>query len=158
MAHASIHTASAQTAPMLDHSLALGTMVLTLDGILPVEFLSPGDRIITRDGATRLASIEVSVVQNARVIRIAAGTLGIDRPEGDVIVLPDQPILIRDWRAKAMYGTTSAMVPAARLADGAYIRAEVVDEMRFYTLRLTKEAVIYAGGLELATAAAYAAV
>ena len=156
MAHASVRTLS-QTA-VLDHGLACGTTVLTLDGILPVEFLSPGDRIVTRDGAQRLASIEVTVVQNARVIRISEGTLGIDRPEGDMIVSPDQPIMIRDWRAKAMFGTKAAMVPAARLVDGAYIRAEVLPQVRFYTLRFANDAVIYAGGLELACAPVLATV
>lgn len=150
MAHASVRTLS-QTA-VLDHGLAHGTTVLTLDGILPVEFLSPGDRIVTRDGAQRLASIEVTVVQNARVIRISESTLGIDRPISEMIVSPDQPIMIRDWRAKAMFGTQAAVVPAARLVDGAYIRAEVLPQVRFYTLRFANDAVIYAGGLELACA------
>ncbi len=158
MAQPTVHTAYAQTAPKLDHGLAGGTPVLTLDGVLPVEYLTPGDRIITRDGAQRLVSVEVTLVQNARAVRIAEGTLGIDRPEGDMIVSPDQPILIRDWRARAMFGTGTAMVPAARLVDGAYIRAEVFAELRFYTLRLTSDAVIYAGGLELATKATVAAV
>ena len=150
MAHAIVRTTAAQPAAVLNHGLASGTTVLTLDGILPVEFLTPGDRIVTRDGAQRLSSIEVSLVQNARVIRITEGTLGIDQPTGDMIVSPDQPIMIRDWRAKAMFGTATAMVPAMRLVDGEYIRAEVLAEARFYTLRFATEAVIYAGGLKLA--------
>ena len=143
---------STQTADIatVGHGLALGTPVLTLDGEMPVEFLTLGDRILTRSGARRLVAVEVTVVRNARVIRIGAGTLGIDRPDADVIVSPDQPILIRDWRAKALYGTATAMVPAARLADGEYIRAEVLAEVRFYTLRLDSAEVIYAGGLEMA--------
>lgn len=158
MAQATLHTAFAKTIATLDHGLAFGTTVLTLEGILPVEFLTPGDRIVTRDGAQRLSSIEVTIVQNARVIRITEGTLGIDRPEGDMIVSPDQPILIRDWRAKAVFGTPTAMVPAAQLADGEYIRAEVIPEVRFYTLRFADNAVIYAGGLELATSPALVSV
>ncbi len=145
-----LKTADAVT---LDHGIALGTAILTLDGDLPVEFLAPGDRILTRSGARRLRAVEVTVVRNARVIRIAAGTLGMGRPGDDMVVSPDQPILIRDWRAKALYGAATAMVPAARLADGDYIRAEVMDEVRFYTLRLDADEVIYAGGLELACAA-----
>jgi hypothetical protein len=137
----------------LDHGIAFGTAVLMLDGEIPVEYLTPGDRILTRSGARRLRAVEVTVVRNARVIRISAGTLGVDRPGDDMIVSPDQPILIRDWRAKALYGAATAMVPAARLADGEYIRAEVLDEVRFYTLRLDADEVIYAGGLELACAA-----
>ena len=156
MAQATARATVVQTAPTLDHGLASGTTVRTLDGILPVEYLTPGDRIITRDGAQRLASIEVTLVQNARVIRITEGTLGIDQPTGDMIVSPDQPILIRDWRAKAMFGTATAMAPAASLVDGDYIRAEVLAEVRLYTLRFAGNAIIYAGGLELACAPALA--
>ena len=38
-----------------------GTMVRTLDGLIPVEFLTPGDRIVTRAGARRLTSVSVVV-------------------------------------------------------------------------------------------------
>ena len=158
MAHVTVRAEMMLSALVVDHGLACGTPVLTLDGMLPVDFLTPGDRIVTRDGAQRLASIEVTVVQNARVIRITEGTLGIDQPEGDVIVSPDQPVMIRDWRAMAMFGTATAMVPAARLVDGEYIRAEVLPQVRFYTLRFANDAVIYAGSLELACGSAMAAV
>lgn len=136
-------------------AIALGTPVLTLDGALPVEFLNIGDRVLTRAGVRRLHSIEITVVKTARVIRIAQDTLGVDRPEADLIVTPDQPILIRDWRAKALYGTDAAMVPAARLADGEYIRSEVLAEVRLFTLHFAEDAVIYAGGLELACPASH---
>ncbi len=147
---ATVAAANPAAPASLDHGFALGTPVLTLDGEMPVEFLTPGDRILTRGGARGLRAIEVTVVRNARAIRIAAGTLGLDRPDADMLVSPDQPILIRDWRAKALYGTATALVPAARLVDGEYIRAEILTEMRFYTLRLDSAEVIYAGGLELA--------
>ncbi len=154
MAHvmAGFQSANSVGVAVLDHGIALGTPILTIDGEMPVEFLVPGDRILTRSGARRLCAIEVTVVRHARVIRIAAGTLAVGRPGADMIVSPDQPILIRDWRAKALFGAATAMVPAARLADGEYIRAEVLDEVRFYTLRLSAAEVIYAGGLELACA------
>ena len=141
---------AAKSALQLDHGLAIGTPVLTLEGILPVEYLAPGDRIVTRAGARKLLAIEVACVQNARVIRISAGVLAVDRPAEDMIVTPDQPILIRDWRAKALTGSAAALIPAARLVDGAYIRAEVVAELRLYTLRFEEDVVIYAGDLELA--------
>ena len=134
-------------------AMLAGTPVLTLDGELPVEYLQPGDRVLTRAGARRLRQVEVTVVQNARVIHIAHGTLSVDRPTQDITVSAAQPILIRDWRAKAMFGTTQAMIPAARLADGEYIRAETVREARFFTLSFDEDAVIYAGGLELSCAA-----
>ena len=135
-------------APLM--AVLAGTPVLTLEGEMPVEFLSPGDRILTRAGARRLLQVEVSVVRNARVVRVSHGTLGVDCPTEDVTVSAAQQILVRDWRAKAMFGTAQAMIPAARLADGEYIRAETVAEARFFTLTFENDAVIYAGGLELA--------
>ncbi len=126
-----------------------GTPVLTLDGELPVEYLQPGDRILTRAGARRLRQIEVSVVQNARVIHIGHATLGVDRPAEEVTVSAAQQILIRDWRARAMFGTSQAMIAAARLADGEYIRAETLAVARLFTLSFDEDTVIYAGGLEL---------
>ena len=131
-------------------AMRAGTPVLTLDGELPVEFLSVGDRLLTRNGARRLKQIEVTVVQNARMVRISKNALGVERPADDVMVSADQQILVRDWRAKALYGTSQAMVPACRLADGEYIRSEIVSDVRLYTLGFEDDAVIYAGGLELA--------
>lgn len=134
--------------------ITAGTTVMTLEGELPVQFLAPGDRIITRAGARTLRDVEVSVVTDLPMVRISASALGHDRPADDLFVAPGQPILIRDWRAKALYGAAQAMVPAARLVDGEYIRDEVVAEARLFTLRFDDAVVIYAGGLELACAPA----
>ena len=38
-----------------------GTPVLTLDGEVPVQFLCPGDRIITRSGARVLRGVEMRI-------------------------------------------------------------------------------------------------
>jgi hypothetical protein len=132
--------------------MARGTVVLTLDGAMPVEFLVPGDRIITRDGARLLRAVDVAEVTGS-VVRIGARTLGHDRPEGDVVVGADQGILLRDWRAKAMYGASQAVVAARRMADGEMIRVEDATDLRLFTLSFDTPAVIYAGGLELACAA-----
>lgn len=143
----------AEAAALGVQGIAAGTPVLTLDGALPVEYLSPGDRVVTRAGARRIAQVEVTVIRNARMVRIAAGTLGVDRPPQDLLVSAAQGILLRDWRAKALYGAAQAMIPAARLCDGELIRAEVVPEVRLYALVFDEPTVIYAGGLELACGA-----
>ncbi len=129
--------------------LAAGTTVLTLMGAVPVEFIAPGDRVITRNGARTVTAVDISVVKNARVVRISEGVLGKDRPEADMLVSPDQPILIRDWRAKALAGATQAIVSAEKLADGEYIKVETLAEARLVTLRFATAEVIYAAGLEL---------
>lgn len=134
--------------------IAAGTVVLTLSGAMPVEFVAPGDRVITRAGARTVTAVEIAVVPQAQVIRISAGVLGKDRPEADVIVTPRQPLLIRDWRAKALTGVDQAVMRADRLIDGDYIRTETVAEARLVTLRFADPQVIFAAGLELCCEAA----
>ncbi|MGL5011458.1 MAG: Hint domain-containing protein, partial [Paracoccaceae bacterium] len=88
----------------ITQGMAQGTAVLTADGILPVEHLAPGDRIVTRDGLRVLVDVTVHVT-TGDVIRVRASSLGHARPEEDVVLGTDQALLIRDWRAKAIYGT-----------------------------------------------------
>ena len=105
------HLAQAQFAPdngaqeiFTEAGLALGTPVLTMDGELPVEFIMPGDRVVTRNGMRRVVQVEVTRVENARVVAISRDSMGVGRPADDILVAPSQPILIRDWRARALTG------------------------------------------------------
>ena len=76
--------------------------------------------------------------------------MGHDRPDQDLLLSPGQPVLIRDWRAKALYGVEVAAIPVARLADGEFICVEAFRNARLFTLRFDEDEVIYAEGLELA--------
>lgn len=156
LGHATLPVETAETilstAPA--QGITAGTLVLTLEGELPVQFLAPGDRVITRSGARKLVAVDVAVIRNAQMIRVTASALGHDRPETDLFLAPSQGILVRDWRARALYGRETAMVAAQRLTDGDYIRKETVAEVRLFTLRFAGDEVVYAGGLELACAAA----
>lgn len=130
--------------------LMAGTQICTLDGVLPVEFLQPGDRIVTRAGARRLVAVSVQRRKLAELVRIRTATLGHDRPENDLLVAPGQPIVIRDWRAQALYGCAAAAIPASRLADGEFVVTESRQEARLFILRFAGDEVIYAEGLEVA--------
>lgn len=147
-----------QAAKPLLHSAefgpAFGTPILTAEGILPVEYLGEGDRIITRAGLRRLRRVNVHVASSALVVRIDRDVLGQGRPACDLMVRPQQPVLIRDWRAKVLYGAPQAMIAAERLVDGQFIRLETVSTARFFELQLDDAAVIYAGGAELMIAGA----
>lgn len=136
--------------PRLLTGMAAGTRIRTLDGILPVEFLEPGDRIVTRSGARRLVAVLVRQARALDVVRVKASTLGHDRPEADLLLGPDQPVIVRDWRARVLYGEDVASVPSARLADGEHVLREIRREVRLYTLRFAEDEVIWAEGMELA--------
>ena len=130
--------------------IAAGTTVLTLQGALPVEYLSPGDRVITRAGARVLRAVEVSVQTDAPVVRVAQGALGHDRPDAPLCLPAGQPVLLRDWRARAMFGAAEAAVPVSRLVDGEFLRHDTVAELRLFRLVFDTVEVVYADGVELA--------
>lgn len=134
--------------------IAMGTRVMTLQGALPVEFLTPGDRVITRSGARVLRRIEALALQDVDVVQVAPGALGHDRPEVPMCLPAGQPVLLRDWRAQSLYGTAEAAVPVARLVDGEFLRRTRLPELRLFRLAFDSAEVIYADGVELACAPA----
>ena len=134
------------------HGIASGTVVLTLEGALPVDFLSPGDRVVTREGMRVVREIRVHRYSGPAVC-VKAGALGHDRPEQDLVLPEATQVLIRDWRAEALFGTAEAVMPISRLTDGEFIAPTKALSMRLYDLRFDTEQVVYAEGLELACAA-----
>lgn len=134
-------------------AIAPGSAVLSLDGALPVEHLFVGDQIVTRRGAQALVRIEqVALAAGTPIVRITANALG-GRPDRDLWMPAGQRILIRDWRAQAIFGQKQACVPAGQLVDGEYIRLDALPEaVTGFALHFGRPAVFYADGLELASA------
>ena len=145
----------AHTAP-LSTGINAGAIVLTLDGELPVETLAPGDRLITRDaGMVRITALHRRRV-TAPAVRLAAGSLGHTRPDRDVLLAGQQTVLIRDWRARALFGLDRALVPAQRLVDGEFITDLGPQPMMLFQILCDAPHVFYADGLEVGTADARA--
>ena len=131
--------------------IAMGTIVLTLDGEIPVEHLNAGDRVITRDtGIAKLRALHMREV-TFTPYKISADRLGEGRPIADTFVAADQHILVRGLLANALYDTDSAMVPVSKLADGEYIAKCEEQTLRIYELEFDTPHVIYANGLEIAS-------
>jgi hypothetical protein len=134
-------------------AIAPGTTIVTLDGALPVEHLYPGDRLITRHGARALLAIDqVTLPAGTHIVMITKNALG-GRPEKDLWLPAAQRVLIRDWRAQALYGQKQVCIPAGQLADGEYVRLDLLTEaVTGFALRFGRPEVFYADGLELTSA------
>lgn len=130
--------------------LFLGTHVYTTDGVLPVEFLMPGDRIITRDaGARELRSVRYRHIHLAPV-RVDRGALGCNSPGAPLMLLPTQPVLLRGARAQVLTGRPCATLPAATLIDGHRVRqAPRTDDHILFRLDLGGGHILYADGVEV---------
>ncbi|MFW2545034.1 Hint domain-containing protein [Primorskyibacter sp. 2E107] len=134
------------------NALTSGTVVLTLDGALPVEFISEGDRVITRDSGVATVRAVRRSREVLRTILIKAGSLGKARPDRDVILVAGQEILVRDWRAMALFGASQALVPVERMVDGEFVREVATREVETVALIFDAPHILYADGLELASA------
>ena len=135
-----------------DTGLLQGTMILTLEGEMPVEFVSVGDKVITRDsGIARVEHIQ-RTKRRVHTISLAAGSLGHTRPERDANLAGDQMCLIRDWRAQAMFSSDRALVAARTLVDGEFIRDLGMQEQTLIQIFCDGPHILYAEGLELSTA------
>ncbi|MCZ4353756.1 Hint domain-containing protein [Roseovarius aestuarii] len=136
-------------APLEPAGLVSGSIILTLDGEMPVEHLLPGDRVVTRDtGMAELKSVHRHQWRG-RAVRILAGSLGDTRPDRDVVLPETQQVLVRDWRAKALFGLRQVAAPAGALLDGEFITCEGMMTMILHELRFESSHIIYADGLEL---------
>jgi hypothetical protein len=107
--------------PVTRSGFGLGTGILTTDGELPVEFLESGDRIVTLDrGAVRLARVAVCIMPAHATLWVRPVALDPPQATNSFAVSARQKILLRDWRARIIYGKRMALVEAARLVDGAH--------------------------------------
>ncbi|WP_299589500.1 Hint domain-containing protein [uncultured Tateyamaria sp.] len=133
--------------------LVAGTLLLTADGEIPVEYLSVGDRIITRNaGYVPLRALH-SIRVTEEAVKIAAGSLGDTKPTHHVMVPASQMVLVRDWRARALGGAAQAVLPAGCLIDDEFITSLGPREMTLVCLGFEAPHVVYADGLELSVPA-----
>ncbi len=112
------------TLPRSRCGIGIGTTVMTTDGALPVEYLVPGDKIVTYDaGAQAVERITVQTVPMKDLVRIRPSVMDENGFGRDVVLSARQKMLIRDWRASVLFGKHTALVEARHLADGDYYTA-----------------------------------
>jgi len=134
-----------------------GTRIRTADGDVPVELLSEGDRILTRDngpqellwiGHRRISGARLYAMPELRPVRIRAGALGIDRPDGDLIVSPQHSVLITGPKAQALFNTPEVLVAAQDLIDDRRVHVDhSLREVTYVHLLLERHEVVWANGL-----------
>jgi len=141
-------------------AFAHGTMIQTADGSTPVEDLLPGMPILTRDeglcpllwvgSMTLLPQNGDARVAPAQLTRIIEGSVGLGRPNRDLVLGPYARILRRNAACLSLFGTESAFAPAAAFADGvSIIEVHPVSSVRVFHLALEGQHVITANGVEV---------
>jgi hypothetical protein len=134
------------------------TLIRTPGGDRPIDAIRPGDLIQTKDngpqqvlwtGRRRLSGARLFAMPDLRPIRIRAGAMGEDRPEGDLIVSPGHRMLVQGQGAQALFNTPEVLVAARDLVDGRGIAVESsLREVTYIHLMTEAHQIVWANGLE----------
>ncbi len=126
-----------------------GTMILTSHGERPIETLTRGDKVVTRDQGLRpirwIGARTVDATGDAAPVRVGAGQPG-DARQG-LLVSPRHRLLYTGYRAELLFGEPEVLVPAAHLLDGRHVRREPRATVTYIHLMLDHHEVIYADGI-----------
>lgn len=104
-----------------------GTMILTAEGEVPVEWLAVGDRVVTRDhglqpirwiGRQGVAPSHARREAGIRPVHISPGAIAPGAPSHDLILSGNHRVLLRDAMAELYFGSAEVLVPAKALIDG----------------------------------------
>ncbi|MFD0860308.1 Hint domain-containing protein [Roseovarius aquimarinus] len=126
-----------------------GTMIRTPGGQRPVESLSPGDLVVTRDeGAQPLRWIgtrRIAAAGDFAPIHIDANTFGT---HGALALSPLHRVLIRDGLAELLFGEREVLVAARDLVNGRSVRRVPGGEVEYVHILFDRHQVVYSEGLE----------
>lgn len=135
-----------------------GTMILCADGPRPVESLTEGMRVQTKDsgceellwiGRRRITGARLCVEPGLAPVRLRAGALDGRVPDGDLLVSPDHRILLRGRRARVLFNCDEVLAAARDLVDGGDIAfARRLREVVYIHLLLPRHQIIFANGVE----------
>jgi Ca2+-binding RTX toxin-like protein len=103
-----------------------GTMILTSQGEIPVQDLSVGDKVITRDngmqeirwiGSKALDGRMMLESPHLRPVLIRQGALGRGLPERDMMVSPNHRMLVANDKTSLLFEEREVLVAAKHIVD-----------------------------------------
>jgi len=131
-----------------------GTLIATSNTEVAVEDLKIGDVVITRDNGPQTVSwlgkkvLSSNTPEYLLPIRIKANALGEGLPKRDLLVSPQHRILLTDWRADLLFGTSEVLVAAKHLVNDNDIRvATDMKNFEYFHILFDTHQTIFSEGL-----------
>lgn len=126
-----------------------GTLIRTNRGDVPVERLTAGDLVLTRDDGLQpvrwIGRRIVSAEGNTAPVRIAQNTLG---EHDTVLVSPQHRVLVRNASAELLFGSSEVLIAASHLIDGRAIRQISGGTVEYVHLLFDRHQVVWSNGLQ----------
>lgn len=126
---------------------AAGTMIETAHGPVEVQYLQPGDMVMTRDAGLQeliwTGARRVEAEGALAPIVISKGALGNTR---DLVVSPQHRMLIEGWQAELLFGETEVLVKAKDLVNGDTIYQRSGGKVNYHHILFDDHQVVFAEG------------
>lgn len=125
--------------------------VMTLSGEKPISEIKAGERLVAADvGVVRLRALSRKTMQLRDMIRIAPTAMFGTPGEDDLYVAGNQPVMLRGWMAKAMFGKDQVLVAAHRLLDGElYSRPTETGTITLYQMHFSARHLVRVNGIDM---------
>jgi hypothetical protein len=125
-----------------------GTEIEVPGGRMPVEWLRPGDEVVTLDHGPQVLRWVGRVTRDAvgpdAPVEIAAGTLGAHET---LRLSGNHRVLVTGARAELLFGEAEVLVKAKHLVDGRAVRVVEGGEVTYLHLLFDRHEVVMANGL-----------
>ncbi len=137
-------------------SFGPGTMLLTSDGEIPVEWLDTQHRLVTRDhGAQPILEINRIRMLRSDLLRhpelgpvvIEPDVFGASIPEHHVRISPNSLVLYRSPRAELHFGSSEVLVPGIVLADTMPLRRPGDTTFVYTQILMQRHELLYVEGM-----------
>jgi hypothetical protein len=131
-------------------ALGGGTLIATDEGEMPIDWLRPGDKILTRDnGYQQLLWLGQHIVprrspHELRPLRLESGQFGQDQPAQPLVITPGCPVLLAGAELELWFGESEMFARASDLIDEP---PRAPGRQAVYTLLFDVPEVVLAGGL-----------
>ncbi len=135
---------------------AAGTMITTPSGSVPIEDLSEGDMVLTRDNGARpirwigqrtLNAADLAANPRLRPVTFAAGSMGAGLPVRDLTVSPQHRMLVQSTEAELLFGEHEVLVAARHMAGRRGIATSDADEVTYIHLMFDQHEIVLSDGV-----------
>ena len=134
-----------------------GTSLMTAEGDQPVDWIRPGDRVMTRDhgfqtvlwvGRTTFSAEKLKSTPHLQPIMIAAKSIDAQTPARDLHLSPEHRVLLRSPKIELLFGSDEVFAPIKTLAnDGTIAQFLPPHEISYYHILFQNHEVVLAEGL-----------
>lgn len=135
-----------------------GTLIRTENGLNRIEDLCEGDLVQTKDngmqpvrwiGKRRMSGARLFAMPHLRPVRFHANSLGLARPDRDLLVSPSHRMLIKGDVAQSLFNTNEVLVTARDLINGSSVTVDAhAREVTYIHVLLDSHQIMWANGVE----------